>query len=147
MLANTGKNIWFFDTLLGLSYFSHKTGTELTLFGGFGVSTKNTDTDYRNGNVVHVEATLQQYLPLSKQNLVGVGVNGFYYQQVTGDSGRGARFLGPNEGTDVGVGPVLTLIHTAPKSNFSFQAKWLPELDTKRRTNGDWVWVTAGLQF
>jgi hypothetical protein len=148
VLANAGKNHWMFDWLLGLSYLSHKTGTEFTLFGGFGLSTEDHTTDYQNGDIVHVEATLQQYLPLfSKQNLIGVGVNGFYYQQVTGDSGKGARLLGPNEGTDIGLGPVLTFIHASPKYNFSFQAKWLPEVYTKNRLNGNWVWVVAGVQF
>jgi hypothetical protein len=136
-LANPGKNHWMFDTLLGLSYFSHKTGTEFTMFGGFAVSTKNSSTDYHNGNVFHQEATLQQYLPLSKQTLMGVGVNEFCYQQESGDSGKGAR-LGGLEGTDIGVGPVLTLIHTTPKCNFSFQAKWLPEIYTKNRLSGNW---------
>ena len=146
VLATPGKNVWDFDALLGLSYLSHKTGTEFTVFGGFGVSTKDTDTDYRNGNAVHAEATLQQYLPLSKQTLIGVGANAFYYQQVSGDRGSGAR-LGPNEGTDVGVGPVVTLINTSPKHPYSVQVKWLPEVYTKNRLNGDWVWVTAGLAF
>jgi hypothetical protein len=144
--SRVARNSWMFDTLLGLSYLSHKTGTEFTLFGGFAVSTKDPATDYHNGNVFHLEATLQQYLPLSKQTLLGVGVNGFYYQQVSGDSGKGA-IIGPNQGTDIGVGPVLTLIHTTPKCNFSFQAKWLPEVYTKRRLNGNWVWVLAGVRF
>jgi hypothetical protein len=145
-LANPGKNHWMFDTLVGLSYLSHKTGTEFTMFGGFAVSTKNPDTNYRNGDVFHLEGTLQQYLPLSKQTLLGIGANGFYYQQVTGDSGSGA-VLGDFEGTDVGVGPVVTLIHTSSKYNFSAQVKWLPELDTNNRLNGNWVWFTLGLQF
>ena len=145
-LANVGKNHWMFDWLLGLSYLSHKTGTEFPMFGGFAVSTEDPATHYLNGDVFHLEATLQQYLPLSKQTLIGVGANAFYYQQVTGDSGSGA-ILGPNEGTDIGVGPVVTLIHKAEKYNFSLQVKWLPEVDTKRRLNGDWVWVVAGVQF
>jgi hypothetical protein len=145
-LANPGKNHWMFDTLLGVSYLSHKTGTEFTMFGGFAISTKNPDTDYRNGDVFHLEATLQQFLPLSKETLLGIGANGFYYQQVTGDSGSGA-VLGPNEGTDAGVGPVLTLIHKASKYNFSAQVKWLPEIYTNNRLSGDWVWVSVGLQF
>ena len=65
---------------------------------------------------------------------------------MAGGSGSGA-LLGPNEGTDIGVGPLVTLIHKAEKYNFSFQAKWLPEIDTKNRLRGDWVWVVAGVQF
>ena len=84
---------------------------------------------------------------MGKQTLLGIGANVFYFQQVTGDIGKGARLLGANEGTDIGIGPVVTLIHTSQKCAFSIQAKWLPEIDTKRRLNGDWVWVVAGVQF
>jgi hypothetical protein len=147
-LANVGKNHWYFDPVLGLSYLSHKTGTELTVFAGVGFSTEDEDTHYQNGDVFHLEATLQQYLPLmGKQNLLGIGVNGFYFQQITGDSGSGARPLGANEGTDIGLGPVVTFIHTSPKYPFSVQAKWLREIDTKNRLSGDWVWLAAGVQF
>ena len=68
-----------------------------------------------------------------------MGANGFCYQQVSGDSGEGAAFLGHNEGTDIGVGPVISIIHTSPKYNYSVQVKWLPEVYTKNRLNGDWV--------
>jgi hypothetical protein len=108
-LANVGKNHWYFDPVLGLSYLSHKTGTEMTVFAGVGFSTEDKATEYQNGDVFHLEATLQQYLPLmSQQNLLGIGVNGIYFQQITGDSGPGARLLGANEGTDIGLGPVVT---------------------------------------
>ncbi len=43
--------------------------------------------------------------------------------------------------------PAVTLIHTAKSFTFSAQVKWLPELDTGHRFNGDWVWVSLGLQF
>ena len=145
-LANLGRNHWMFDTVLGLSYLSHKTGTEFTLFGGFAVSTENNTTNHQNGDLFHLEATLQQFLPLSKQTLVGIGANAFYYEQVTGDSGPGA-VLGDFAGTDIGVGPVVTLIHTSSKYNFSGQVKWLPDLQINNRLRGNAVWVSVGLQW
>jgi hypothetical protein len=145
-LTNVGQNHWMFDTVLGLSYLSHKTGTEFTIFGGFAVSTENQATHYHNGDIFHLETTLQQFLPLSKQTLVGVGANFFHFQQVTGDSGPGA-VLGDLEGTDIGVGPVVTLIHTASKYNFSAQVKWLPDLQTNNRLKGNGVWASVGLQW
>lgn len=42
-----------YDWLLDLSYLSHKTGTEFTMFGGFGIPTQDPATAYRNGDVVH----------------------------------------------------------------------------------------------
>lgn len=146
-LANAGKNHWMFDQIIGASYMNHKTGTELTGFFGYAVSTENPDTNYRNGDIIHLEGTIQQFLPLgSKTTLLGIGANGFLYQQVTGDSGSGAT-LGGFEGRSVGVGPVLTFIRIKGKSALSVQVKWLPELDTERRLKGDWVWASLGYKF
>ncbi|MGH7938403.1 MAG: SphA family protein, partial [Bryobacteraceae bacterium] len=94
-LANAGKNHWMFDQVIGASYTSQKTGTELSGFFGYAVSTENPDTNYRNGNIIHLEGTVQQFLPLgSKTTLLGIGANAFFYKQVTGDSGSGATLGG-----------------------------------------------------
>jgi hypothetical protein len=45
-------------------------------------------------------------------------VNAFCCQQVTGDSGSGA-VLGNFEGTDIGIGPMVTLINTGKNYTFS----------------------------
>ena len=41
----------------------------------------------------HVDFTVAEHLPLFG-GIIGIGANGFYYQQVTGDSGSGAQSLG-----------------------------------------------------
>jgi hypothetical protein len=146
-LANAGKNHWMFDEMIGASYMSQKTGTEVSGFFGYAVSTENNATNYHNGDIIHLEGVVQQYLPLgSKTTLLGIGVNGFLYQQVTGDSGSGAR-LGAFEGETAGVGPIVTFVYIKGKSALSVQVKWLPELDTQRRLSGDWVWVSAAYKF
>lgn len=146
-LANAGKNHWLFDQTLGASYMSQKTGTELSAFFGYAISTENNATQYRNGDIIHLEGVLQQYLPLgSKTTLLAIGVNGFFYQQVTGDSGSGAT-LGPFKGRTAGVGPILSFVNIRGKSALSVQLKWLPELDTERRLRGDWFWISAGYKF
>lgn len=146
-LANAGKNHWMFDQMIGASFTSQKTGTEITAFFGYAVSTENPATNYRNGDIIHLEGTLQQFLPLgSKTTLLGIGANAFYYQQVTGDSGSGAT-LGAFEGQTAGIGPVLTFVKIMGKRALSIQVKWLPELDTEKRLNGDWVWVSGGFKF
>ncbi|HSJ02882.1 MAG: transporter [Verrucomicrobium sp.] len=145
-LANLGRNIWSFDSVFGVSYLDPKKGLELTLMSGFLFSTENEDTDYQNGNIIHTEATVAQYLPLGKSTILSLGVNGFYYQQVSGDSGAGAS-LGDLKGRAAGVGPIVNLIQTIGDKTLAIQAKWLPELDTKNRLEGDWVWLTIGMTF
>jgi hypothetical protein len=146
-LANAGKNHWLFDQTIGASFMSQKTGTEVTAFFGYAISTENPATNYRNGDIIHLEGVVQQFLPLgSKTTLLGIGANAFFYQQVTGDSGSGAT-LGDFEGRTAGVGPVLTFIHLEGKSALSVQFKWLPELSTERRLSGDWFWLSGGFKF
>jgi hypothetical protein len=53
-------------------------------------------------------------------------VEGFYFKQVTGDSGEGAT-LGSFEGMTAGVGPVLGYILPIGKQSLSFEVKWLTD--------------------
>jgi hypothetical protein len=115
------------------------------LFSGITLNTENTETDYRSGSVWHLDASLQQLLPVGK-GFLGVGVNGFIYEQVTGDSGGGAR-LGDFEARSIGVGPALTYILPFERSSFVIEARWQPELTTKNRTEGDFFWLKCVYQF
>ena len=112
---------------------------------GIAFSTENTDTDYRNGTVFHLDMSAQQLLPLGK-GLIGLGVEGFYQQQITDDSGSGAT-LGGFRGRTAGVGPVLSYILPVGDSTFVTEARWLPELDTKNSLEGDYFWLKAVYQF
>jgi hypothetical protein len=77
---------------------------------------------------------------------VGIGANAFYYQQITGDSGSGAR-LGDFEGMTLGVGPVLSYVRPIGNAQLLAEVKWLPELDVDRRLKGDYVWFKLGVAF
>jgi len=147
-LANLGKNYWTFEPGVSVSWLSSKIGTEVSLFAGYEVSTKNDTTDYQSGEVFHLDATVAQHLPLFG-GFVGVGANAFYYQQVTGDSGSGAK-LGDFEGRTIGVGPVLsytTKIGRNKKTDLVAELKWLPELDVAKRMEGDTIWFKLALAF
>ena len=105
-LANQGLGYWTFEPGLLVSYLGEKNGFEATTYIGYDVNTKNTRTDYQSGQQFHIDVTVAQHLPLGK-GLIGIGANGFYLQQTTGDSGSGAR-LGSFEEMTAGVGPVLS---------------------------------------
>ncbi|CAN5798177.1 transporter [soil metagenome] len=144
-LANLGKNYWTFDPTFGVTYFSEKSGFSATLFSGLTMNTENSDTDYQSGAGLHFDATVAQYLPLGK-GLLGIGATGFWFEQVTGDSGSGAT-LGDFEGRTAGVGPVLSYILPMGKRSLAAELKWLPELDTKNRLEGDYIWFKFGMTF
>ncbi len=144
-LANLGKNFWTFEPAVSLSYFGSKNGIEVTTFAGVDFNTENQDTDYQTGEEAHLDLTVAQHLPLGK-GFIGLGANGFYYDQITGDSGSGAA-LGDFEGKTLGVGPVLSYIAKIGKTDVVFEAKWLPELETENRLEGDIVWVKVAVLF
>ena len=100
-LANPGKNYWTFEPTVALMYFGQKNGIEASLFTGMSFNTENEDTDYKTGNQFHMDGTLAQHFPLAG-GLAGVGVNGFWYEQISGDSGSGSTF-GDFEGRTAGL--------------------------------------------
>jgi hypothetical protein len=69
-------------------------------------NTENHKTDYRSGTQFHLDMTIAEHLPFLG-GIIGVGANAFYCQQITGDSGSGAR-LGDVKGRTIGIGPVLS---------------------------------------
>ena len=144
-LANLGKNYWTFEPALAASYLSSKIGLELTGFAGFDFNTENETTDYQTGDQFHLDITAAQHLPLLG-GFGGIGAAGFYYQQITGDSGIGAR-LGSFEGMTAGVGPVGSYAYSFGRLDLAAEVKWLPEISTEHRLNGNIVWFKIGLSF
>jgi len=76
-----------------------------------------------------------------------VGVSGFFYQQITKDSGSGA-VLGSFEGMTTGVGPDLSYAYSNignlandPVFSVGAEVKWLPELSVSNRLEGNIVWL------
>ncbi|MFN0067776.1 MAG: transporter, partial [Limisphaerales bacterium] len=144
-LANVGKNYWTFEPGVMASWVSSRIGTEVSLYTGVDFNTENGDTDYQSGTSLHLDATIAQHLPLLG-GIAGLGANGFYYTQITGDSGAGAK-LGDFKGHTAGVGPVLSYARKMGRADLVAELKWLPELDTDKRLEGDYVWFKLVLLF
>ncbi len=73
-------------------------------------------------------------------------MNGFWYEQISGDSGPGA-FLGNFEGRTAGLGPALSYAGKIGDTDFVAELKWLHEMETKRRLEGDYVWLKVLFKF
>jgi hypothetical protein len=144
-LANTGKNFWTIEPVVGFMYFGQKNGIEASVFAGADFNTENQDTNYKSGTQFHLDGTLAQHFPLAG-GLAGAGVSAYYYQQVTGDSGSGAT-LDAFKGKSVGVGPVVSYASKIGKHDTIVELKWLHETETENRLKGDIVWLKAVLKF
>lgn len=101
-LANLSTGYVAVDFGAGYTYLNPKTGQEFSVVGGFSFNGTNTDLDYRNGIDFHVDWAASQFIGKS----VHAGLVGYLYQQVTGDSGTGARF-GEFKGTAIAFGPQI----------------------------------------
>lgn len=144
-LANVGRNYWTFDPTFQVSYNNAKTGFNAAVFTGITFNTENNDTNYKSGAAFHLDASVQQLLPLGP-GFLSVGFNAFYYDQIEGDSGSGAN-LGDFEGQSYGIGPALGYILPCGENTFVAEARWLPEMDTTRRLEGDYFWLKLVYQF
>lgn len=144
-LANTGKNFWSIEPLFGLMYFGQKNGIEASLLGGLTINQENRATDYKSGNQLHFDGTLAQHFPFMG-GLASVGVTGFYYEQVTGDSGAGAKF-GDFKAKTVGIGPSISYIKKLNGEELLTELKWLHETETENRLEGDTVFLKVMLKL
>lgn len=146
-LANIGRNYWTFEPSAGASYLSTSFGLEVTAFAGFDFNTKNDTTEYQTGDQFHLDGTIAEHLPLPLLGgFIGAGVNGYFYQQISGDSGTGAK-LGSFEGMTTGIGPIVSYAYQLGDFDIAGEAKWLPELGVDNRLNGNTIWVKLGVSW
>ena len=144
-LANTGKNFWTVEPTVGFMYFGQKNGREASVFFGADFNTTNKATDYKTGTQIHLDSTFAQHFPAAG-GLVGLGLNLFYYEQITGDSGSGAT-LGDFKGRTVGIGPVASYVTKLGGHDTMAEFKWLHENSTSNRLQGDIVWLKVLYKF
>jgi hypothetical protein len=145
-LGNTGLNYWTFDPTVGAVYSHKASGFNAMLHAGYAMNTENTATQYQSGSLLHLEGVIQQFLPVGP-GILSLGIEGFYFDQLTGDSGSGAT-LGDFKGRTYGLGPVLGyILPLENKHSLVFELKWLTELETKRRLEGDYLWLKMVYKF
>lgn len=137
-LVSMGFNRWAFDLTGALTWLDPKTGFEVSLAPGITFNGENPDTNYETGDEFHLEAAVMQHLSKS----FAVGVAGYYYKQVTGDSGEGA-VLGPFKGEVTAIGPNITYNFQLGSIPVFTSARWLHEFDATNRLEGDAGFVTV----
>jgi len=141
---NISRNQWSFDSVLAMSWIDLTScGCEISLVPGFIANTEDLATKYQTGGEFHVDYMLNKFF---FQALFGVGLQGSYYKQITGDSGTGA-LLGPFKGEASSIGPAILFRPVVAGKQTYFSAKWLHEYDVKNRFQGDFYTLTGGLKF
>jgi hypothetical protein len=140
-LANLSFGWMAVDGGAGYTYFDQKTGHEFSVVGGLTYNFMNPDTQYQNGIDSHIDWAASQFM--SKNFFAGVV--GYYFQQLTADSGLGAK-LGPFKSRVVGIGPQLGFIFPVGQGYHGvLNLKGYKDLDTENRPQGWTAWVVLGI--
>lgn len=141
-VMNVGRNYWAFDTQLGMTWFHKATGTEISLLPGIMVNTTNPATDYKTGTEFHLDFMANQFV----MPTLALGVQGYWYKQIEGDSGRGA-ILGPFMGESFGLGPAVMWVPESTQGRFALILKWTHDISTTNRLSGDWGQIALSWRF
>ncbi|HMY91391.1 MAG TPA: transporter [Nitrosomonas sp.] len=136
-LTNLGINHWSIDIGSGYTYFNTQAGREFSVVAGFTHNFKNHDTQYRNGNNLHLDWSISQHLSKNWH----AGLVGYYYYQITGDSGSGA-LLGDFKSRINGIGPQVSYQFMLGKREYHLNLRGYKEFGAENRPEGWNAWIT-----
>jgi len=139
-LANLGSNHWSLDVGGGYTYLDSTKGREFSAALGVTHSWENPDTDYQNGVSAHLDWAASQFL----SEATHVGLAGYFYQQITGDSGAGA-VLGDFKSRVSGIGPQVGHFFPMGAHKGYVNFKGIYEFDAENRPSGWNAWVTLAI--
>jgi hypothetical protein len=137
-LVNMGFNRWAADLTGSVTWLDPQSGFEVSLAAGSTFNGENPDTNYKSGTEFHVEGAVMRHF--SKD--FAIGIVGYHYQQVTGDSGSGA-VLGEFKGRVSAIGPNVTYNFQVGTVPVLTSVRWLHEFNAQNRLEGDACFVTA----
>lgn len=140
--ANLGTNYWSFDTVTAVTWFDPGKGIEISIAPGIQVNTENDDTNYKTGKEFHVDFTVNQFL----SETFSIGLRGYYYRQISGDSGSGAT-LGDYKSESLGIGPGFLWIPEFGGGNLTILAKWMHDVTADNRFESDYGTFTIAYKF
>jgi hypothetical protein len=139
-LANLGLGHGAIDAGGGYTYFNPATGHEFSAVAGFTYNFKNTTTQYQSGVDFHLDWGASQFL--SKQFFIGLV--GYAYDQVSGDTGSGDR-VGAFESRVFSAGPQLGYIFPIAGKQGFLGLKTYFEFGAKDRPEGWNTWLTFAI--
>jgi hypothetical protein len=137
-LANAGFNRWGYDITAAFTYLNPENGFEVSFAPGVTFNGENLDTGYQSGTEFHFEYAVMEHF--SEQ--FAIGVSGYYYDQITGDSGTAP---GPFKGKAWAIGPAIDWNFQLGEVPISLKAKYLHEYDVQNRLEGEAVFVQLAI--
>lgn len=130
-IANLSFHRWAGDISAAVSWHDEEAGWDVSGKTGVTFNGRNDYTDYNSGNDLHFELGVEK--TLSKQ--FSLGVQGYHFQQISGDSGSGAR-LGAFKGRVTAAGGTIAYNTILGRSPTTFRLNILQEFNAKNRMEG-----------
>src|SRR5262249_12931969 len=121
----------------GYTYFDSQTGHELSAATGLTYNFTNQALDYQNGLDFHLDWGASQFLSQE----VFAGLVGYFFDQVTGDSGPGAK-LGAFQSRVAGIGPQIGYLFPIGGMQGFLGIKGYGEFAAQNRPSGWNFWLT-----
>jgi len=133
-LVNLGLGHAALDVGGGYTFFDRE--NEFTAVAGITYNWENTDTRYQNGIDAHLDWSASHFFT----DETHLGLVGYFYHQMTGDSGSGAT-QGDFKSKVTAVGPQLGHFFKVGKQTWYANLKGYYEFDSKKRAEGWNTWL------
>jgi hypothetical protein len=143
-LVNLGFNRWAVDLTAAATWLDMVNLYQLSGAVGVTFNGENLDTDYQSGTELHLEASAAKLFG----NGMSLGVAGYHYQQLTGDSNQTPlqeAVLGDFKGRTTGIGPLLGMTIPLSDRKLSANVRWFHEFNVENRLEGDAVFFTVAV--
>ena len=139
-LSNIGLGHGAIDVGGGYTYLDLQTGHEFSAVTGLTYNFTNPTTNYQSGVDWHLDWGASQFL--SKQ--LSVGLVGYFYNQISGDSGSGDR-IGSFKSRVIGLGPQVSFLFPVGQMQGLLNLKAYKEFDAQNRPEGWNAWVVFSI--
>jgi hypothetical protein len=139
-IANISFNRWATDVFVTATWLDPALGLDISGAAGVTFNGENSATNYETGTEFHLEGAVSKFL--SKD--LNIGLTGYYYNQLTGDSGSGAK-LGGFEGEVAAIGATLGYTFQIGVLPVSARLKYFHEFEVTNRLEGDVGFLTVSM--
>jgi hypothetical protein len=143
-LVNLGFNRWAVDLTAAATWLDMVNLYQLSGAVGVTFNGENLTTDYQSGTELHLEASAAKLFA----NGMSLGIAGYHYQQLTGDSNQTKvqeAVLGDFKGRTTGIGPLLGFTIPLSDRKLSANLRWFHEFDVENRLEGDAAFFTVAV--
>lgn len=140
-LANLSFHRWILDLSTALTWHDAAAGWDLSGKAGVTFNGENDFTDYNTGTEFHLEGSVERLF--SKQ--FSAGIQGYHFQQISGDSGEGAR-LGSFKGRVSALGVTAAYNFELGRLPVSLRGRLFKEFGEKNRL-GNGTAILINLDF